>query len=188
MMTPPLTNASEARIRKQSILRARAQALARETAAATPGDESIEFLEFQAASGKFGVQTHYVLEVCVLKDYTLLPGVPKYILGIMNLRGRILSILDLKALFELPSEGLTYHNKVTVIQHGNMKLALLSDEILGVRSVALRHLQPALPTMTGFRAEYAKGLTPDWTVILDAGRMLEDPRLIVDCEAERSTT
>jgi purine-binding chemotaxis protein CheW len=182
-----LTSPEESRIRKLRILRERARLLAMETAAKTQSEEQIEFLEFQAASGKFGVPTVDVLEVCVLKEFTVLPGVPSFILGIMNLRGRILSILDLKKLFDLPSEGLPYHNKAIVIQSGNMNLALLGDDILGVQSIAVKSLQPALPSMTGRRSEYTRGLTPHWTVILDVAKMLEDPRILVDFQLERTT-
>ena len=159
--TGPCGSESTARLHTRKVLRSRAQALAREVGAKAQLGEQIEYLEFQAASGKFGIQTIYVQEVCVMKDYTVLPGVPPFILGIMNLRGRILSVLDLKILFDLPCEGLTYHNKAVVIQFGSMNLALLGDEILGVRTLPWNRLQPALPTMTGFRAEYARGLTPD---------------------------
>lgn len=183
MNTPALT---PAQIRKQRILQDRARELAGQRDEKNRADEQIEFLEFQAGSGRFGIQTIHAQEVGVLKDYTILPGTPPFILGIMNLRGRILAILDLKTLFDLPSAGLTYHNKAIVIRNEKSSLALMGDEIIGVRTLPLKCLQSVLPNMTGFRSEFATGLAPDGTVILDANGILDDPRIVVDFETERS--
>ena len=51
-------------------------------------------------------------------------------------------------------------NKVIVLQSGNMVFGMLADAILGVRRIALAEIQPALPTLTGIREKYLKGMTP----------------------------
>jgi purine-binding chemotaxis protein CheW len=61
---------------------------------------------------------------------------------------------------------------------------ILSDAILGVRSIPLDSIQPSLPTLTGIRAAYLKGVTSDRLVILDAGALLADRKLIVLEEVE----
>ena len=65
-----------------------------------------------------------------------------------------------------------------------MEFGILADVILGVLRVPLRNLQPTLPTLTGIREEYLKGITPGRLAILDAAKLLSDKKLIVHEEVE----
>jgi purine-binding chemotaxis protein CheW len=56
--------------------------------------------------------------------------------------------------------------------------------IVGVRSVASDSLQPSLPTLTGIRADYLKGIGEDRLVVLEMERILADPKIIVHQEVE----
>jgi purine-binding chemotaxis protein CheW len=91
---------------KRSILKARAQALAAEKKDETAQKEFIEIVVFRLASETYGIENSFIREVYPLKDYTPLPGTPPYVLGIVNVRGQIISIIDLKKLFNLPEKGL----------------------------------------------------------------------------------
>lgn len=165
------------------ILRKRAEALAREPEKEESGD-SLEVLEFSLAYERYGLETMFVREVYPLKEFTPLPGTPPFVLGIINVRGKILSVLDLKKFFDLPEKGLTDLNKVIVLSSDSMEFGVLADEIIGVRSILTAALQPAVPTMTGIREEYLRGLSPDGTVVLDAARILNDKNIIVFQEVE----
>jgi purine-binding chemotaxis protein CheW len=168
----------------KEILRARARKLAEEPRVEEPGEIFLEVLEFSLAKERYGVETAFVREVYPLKDPTSLPGTPPFVLGIMNIRGRILSVLDIKKFFDLPEKGLTELNKVIVLRSASMEFGILADEIVGVRTIAAASLQQALPTMTGVRVEYLMGLTPDGSVILHADKLLSDKNLIVFQEIE----
>jgi purine-binding chemotaxis protein CheW len=85
---------------QRAILRARALGLAAEATAA-PG-ESSEVLEFVLAQERYAIETAWVREVVPLRDLTPLPGLPAFVLGIIHLRGQIVSLLDLRKFFELP--------------------------------------------------------------------------------------
>ena len=100
-------------------------------------------------------------------------------LGIVNVRGEILSVIDIKKFFDLPEKGLTDLNKVIVLQSGNMLFGILADTIAGVRRIPLTDIQPSLPTLTGVREEYLKGVTPERLVILDAEKLLTDEGIVV---------
>jgi purine-binding chemotaxis protein CheW len=65
-----------------------------------------------------------------------------------------------------------------------MVFGILADAIVGVRSIPLDTIQPSLPTLTGVRAAYLKGVTSDHMVILDAGALLSDRQVIVLEEVE----
>jgi len=163
----------------QRILKARAQALAREPVPEEAADARIEVVEFLLAHERYAVESRYVREVCPLESLTPLPCTPAFVLGIINLRGEILSVIDIKKFFELPEQGLTDLNKVVVLRSGNMLCGILADTISGVRRVPVADIQPSLPTLTDIREAYLRGVMPDRTVILDAEKLLSDANIIV---------
>lgn len=163
----------------ERILKLRAAALAQETGATQAGGERIEVLEFILAHERYAIESRYVREVYPLENLTPLPCTPAFVLGIVNLHGEILSVIDLKKFFELPDKGLTDLNKVIVLQSDGMRFGILADAVAGVRRILITDIQPSLPTLTGIRAEYLKGVTPGRTVILDADRLLTDEGIVV---------
>jgi purine-binding chemotaxis protein CheW len=163
----------------QRILKARAQALAQEPVPAEAAGKRIEVVEFILAHERYAIESHYVREVYPLENLTPLPCTPAFVLGIVNVRGEILSVIDIKKFFDLPEKGLTDLNKVIVLQSGNMLFGILADAIAGVRRIPLADIQPSLPTLTGIRAEYLRGVTPERIVILAAEKLLTDEHIVV---------
>jgi purine-binding chemotaxis protein CheW len=68
-----------------------------------------------------------------------------------------------------------------------MELGILADAILGVRSITVEELQPALPTLTGIRAEYLKGITKDPLAVLDVEKILSDEKILVNDAVDSRT-
>jgi purine-binding chemotaxis protein CheW len=166
------------------ILEARARAAAKPPE--RPDDAArLEVLAFTLAGETYGVETCYVREACQLKDLTAVPCTPPFIAGVMNLRGRIIAIIDLRRFFEFPAKGLTELNRVIVLQGGGEELGLLADSIDGVRSVVVTDLQEGLPTLTGIRERFLKGITGQLLAVLDGGRLLADASLKVNEQVAR---
>jgi purine-binding chemotaxis protein CheW len=88
-------------------------------------------------------------------------------------------VLDLKKFFDLPEQGLTDLHRIILVQGNDLDFGLLADVIVGVRSVPTAGLQPALPTLTGIRADYLKGIGEGGLVVLDLDRILSDPKIII---------
>ena len=166
------------------ILHARALALARPLEQAPTADTLLEVLEFRLAQERYAVETRYVREVYPLKDLTPLPCTPPFVLGIVNMRGHILPVLDLKKFFSLPENGLTDLHYIILVSGRDIEFGLLADVIVGVRSLPVESLQSSLPTLTGIRSDYLKGVTAERLVVLDLARFLADPRIIVHEEVE----
>lgn len=164
----------------RAILEARAQALAAEPPAA-PGT-GFSALEFMLASEHYALESRWVREVYPLREFTALPGTPPFVLGIVHLRGRIVSALDLKKFFELPNRGLSDLNKIIVLGNGRMEFGILADAILGTRRILDADLQAPLPTLTGIRAGYLLGITRQREVVLDGRKLLGDPGIVVATE------
>ena len=168
----------------RAVLRSRAAALAKTGPKIREKQDVLKIIEFHLAGENYGVELEFVREVQPLKDFTPLPGAPPFVLGIINLRGEILSVVDLKKFFSLPERGLGELNKVIVIRNQRMEFGILADVVLGTRKITVDELNPAPPTVTGIGAEYLKGVTLDRLIIVNAQRILNDDKIIVQQEAE----
>ena len=162
------------------ILKERAKTLAREPARAESDDKWIEVVEFTLAHERYAVASEHVREVYPLEELTPLPCTPPFVLGIVNLRSEILSVIDIKKFFDLPEKGLTDLNKVIVLESEDMAFCILADAIGGVRHIRRADIQPSLPTLTGIREDYLQGVTAERVVVLDAGKLLADEKLVVN--------
>lgn len=169
---------------KTAILKARAKALARELQHQEHQIyEQLEVIEFVLAYERYALEVSYVREVHPLKEITALPGTPAFVAGIVNVRGQIVSVIDLKRLFELPDKGLTDLNKVIILKNGRMEFGLLVDAVVGVHRLPVRDIQPPLPTITGARAGYVQGVTGQRVSVLDARKILSDPAIVVRADS-----
>lgn len=169
---------------QKKILKARARAIAQEPPAEEIAGGRIEIVGFLLAYERYGIESSYVREIHPLKELTPLPCTPAFVLGIVNIRGRILSVIDIKKFFELPEKGLTDLNKVIIVRAQEMELGILADAVLGVRSIPRTEIQASLPTLTGIREDYLTGVTKERVVILDVAKLLSDRKIIVQEEVQ----
>lgn len=173
---------------RRKILRARARLLAAGgKAEAMSPHLLLEVVEFILGPEHYGIESSHIREIHPLSEFTPLPCTPAFVLGLVNVRGQILSIINIKKLFDLPEKGLTDLNKVIIVRADRMEVGILADVIVGVRSIPLEELHPALPTLTGIREEYLKGITKDPLVVLDVENILSDEKILVN-EAVDTTT
>jgi purine-binding chemotaxis protein CheW len=165
----------------RKILRARARLLAAggKAKAASPR-QSLEVVPFVLGSEHYGIESRHIREILPLTEFTALPCTPSFVLGLINVRGQILSIINIKKLFDLPDKGLTNLNRVMIVHASHVELGILADMILGVCSIALEELRPSLPTLIGIRENYLKGITKDSLVVLDVENILSDERILVN--------
>lgn len=165
--------------RQQELLEKRARELARELQTGAAAGTYLQYVEFRLADETYGLSTVVVQEVCPLKELLSLPGTPAFISGITLLRGEIVSVVDLRKFFDLPTRGITPVNRLLILRSPGLSFALLTDSVSGIRQIPAASLQTALPTLEGIRQDYLAGITPDRTVILDGSRLLNDPRLVI---------
>lgn len=164
----------------QEILRDRARALARMPP--QPESGSLHVLQFRLAGEHYAVDARFVVAVHALEHLTRVPCTPPFIAGIVGVRGRILPVLDLRKFFELDERGLADLHRVIHVRAGKLQFGLLADLGEDVAHLAPEALQRALPTLTGVRADYLMGVTPEGMVILDLERIAADPRIEVNEE------
>lgn len=163
----------------RNVLKSRAQALAREPERDVMNGESVEIVQFRLADESYGIESSFVRAVLPLKAFTPLPGLPSFVLGVINMRGQIFPVIDLRKFFEMPEQGLSDLNRVIVLQGATIEFGILADAIVGIRSIPMNHIQSTLPTLTGVRQNYLRGVTQERLVILDAEKLLADKALTV---------
>lgn len=174
----------DARRETRRILLERARALAREPGDAQPDAAALDVVVFRLAHERYAIETAYVSEVHPLDDLTPLPGTPAFVAGIVNIRGRILAVVDLKKFFDLPESGITDAHQLVLVRAGDVAFGILADVVDGVQSIPADALQASLPTLAGVREDYLQGVTAERLVVLDAARIVADPRLIVHDEVD----
>jgi purine-binding chemotaxis protein CheW len=165
----------------RDILRQRARELAVELPAQGAADR-IEIIEFLLATEHYGIETAFIREVCALKDLTPVPCTPAHVLGIINIRGRILSVIDLKKFFDLPERGLGDLNRVLVLESGDMAFGILADRIRGIRRLPAGSLQRDMPTLGDIRTAFLNGIAEDRTIVLDGAKVLSSNRMVINEE------
>jgi len=177
----------ESPAQQRELLERRARDLARKYE--TPVlQKRLELVEFSLADEHYGLECRFVREVYPLKNLTPIPGTPAFIMGIVNVRGEIISVVDLKQFFQLPARGLSDLNRVIILHYKDeqcdMEFGILAEEVLGTLLLPEVDLQPPLPTLTGIRADYLKGIGKNRLVVLDAMRLLTDKKMKVHQEVD----
>jgi len=143
----------------------------------------------------YGLKAPFVSDIKPAEQITRVPRVPAWVAGVTNLRGRILSVIDLQHFFGLSrgksrdlsqAEG-NGNGMLVVVEGAEMEVALLVDEVLAVEVIPASSAQDPSSTTRGLPAEYVQGVA-DWNgsmegdsllVIIDLPAMLTDERLIV---------
>ncbi|MBI9076666.1 MAG: chemotaxis protein CheW [Desulfatibacillum sp.] len=166
-------------------LKKRAKALAsRSKDEEKEASANLEVVEFLLAHEKYAVELSCIKEVYPFRDCTPIPCTPSFVLGVINVRSRILSVVDLKSFFDLPKQKVSDNSRVIILADDDMEFGVLADELKGVNSIPIEKIQPSLPTLTGVRAQYLKGVTAGGLVILDGFQILRDKRIIVSLEVD----
>lgn len=132
----------------------------------------------------FGAPLHLVQEFTDLKNPTLVPCTPDHVAGLMNLRGEILTVIDLRRFLGLPASARTRGDKVIVVRERELYAGVLADELHDIIEVRLADLldpPPAPPGAGGYvQGAFASG---DRLIsILRLSELLQDERLLVQEE------
>lgn len=162
----------------RKILQDRAELLAREESASA-AKETMEVVEFNLCGERYAVPMEYVREITPLKDLTQIPGTPPHIVGMINLRGQILSVIDLGRFFDIERQAISDLTTIIVVKSGEIQYGILADSIVGTRVLDPSALQTGISTFAGLKAEVMRGVTPDQMILLDAPKLLSHEAVLV---------
>ncbi|MEW6127410.1 MAG: chemotaxis protein CheW [Acidobacteriota bacterium] len=177
-------NLSASAAQKKKILDERARALAME---AEPDAlvEELEVLEFVLAYERYAVESAYIREVVPFQGLTPLPCTPPFVVGIVQARGQILSVINIKKFLGFPQTGIADLHKIIILHFENMEFGVLADDIIGARRLPTDQLQTSLPALIQMQEAYLKGITRDRVVVLDARKLLLSKNLLVNQKASQ---
>jgi purine-binding chemotaxis protein CheW len=170
---------TESGARREAILKERARQLARAESEPARGNAR-DVLAFELATETYAVEISYVREIVPLTALTPIPCTPAFMLGLINLRGELCPIVDLKRLLGVPQHGLTNATSAVVLHDGAMEFGIVADVIVGVQSIADDQVRPRPATLTGINASFLRGILDDRTVLLDAPAILGHPGIVVN--------
>lgn len=168
--------------RQGEILAERALLLARESKVAENASEGrLLAIAFQVGDQRFAVEVKDIGEIVTLSQIVRVPCVPDFIAGITNVRGNILTLIDLRRLFGDGGEGIVDLKRAIVVQAGDARLGLLAEEIIGT----VQYQRASLQRLGNQRHSdrYVRGVTDDLISLLDIEAIVSDPKVQVDEES-----
>jgi purine-binding chemotaxis protein CheW len=165
---------------RKAILDERAAFLAKAPAVAVKKANQLDVLEFVISGERFAVEAKFVREASKLFRLTPLPCTPDFVLGLINFRGQILPLLDLRKILELRERTAKTEIQVVVIQTSEASAGIAVDEIAGISSIPELELQSPKQLMRPSIVGLFKGIRNDRLAVLDIVTLFADSRLIVE--------
>ena len=134
------------------------------------GDEE-QIVSFRLGKEIFGVRVAQVREIGKVQNITKIPKMPDFIEGVMNLRGQITTVIDLKKRFGIDDDGrgMTTASRIIVAEIGDTQIGIIVDEVEDVLRVPRQSISPPPRTLTvGAETSYLTGICklPDRMVML----------------------
>ena len=141
---------------------------------AANGDER-QLVVFQLGAELYGCEISRVHEIIRLQNVTRVPRAPGFVEGVINLRGKVIPVVDLRRRFGLPTADHTRASRIVVVEIGDQVVGIVVDGVSEVLRVNSSIVEPPSPVVAGIDSEYLHGIAklPDRLVILlDLDRIL----------------
>jgi len=130
------------------------------------------YLTFAIDAETFGIEIQFVTEIIGMQSITKLPEVPGYIKGIINLRGKIIPVVDVRLKFKKQPVEYTDRTCIVVIENQEITVGLIVDNVSEVVFIEDENVVPPPDKKTGAANRYIKGI----------GKVGSDVKLLLDCD------
>ena len=118
----------------------------------------LQFISFAIGDDQYGVDIMAVREIKGWSEITHLPRQPDYVRGVLNLRGAIVPIIDLRCRFGQGLTEATPLHIVIIVQIASRQIGLLADRVLDIVSIESEKVQPVPRVANGLRVNFLSGL------------------------------
>ncbi|MDR3565912.1 MAG: chemotaxis protein CheW [Negativicutes bacterium] len=140
------------------------------------------FLTFSVGKEDYGIEIQFVTEIIGIQDITEVPELPDYVKGIINLRGKIIPVMDVRIRFK--KEAIAYNDRtcIIVIDIRDISIGLIVDKVCEVLTIADENVVPPPDIKTGFHNRYVKGIGKVGSqveLLLDCDKLLNDDEIDV---------
>ena len=130
------------------------------------------YLTFELDKEDYGVKIEYVIEIIGIQDITHLPGMPQYVRGLLNLRGRIIPIIDARLKFGKVVKEYNERTCVVVLEISNIMVGVVVDTISDVVNIKDSEIEEA-PNIGKIKAN---------KYIKEIAKVDKKVKLLIDCE------
>jgi purine-binding chemotaxis protein CheW len=149
--------------------------------------QTVELVVLVVGAERYGLDSRYVLEVQTVTGLARVPGLPPVWAGIVNLRGTLCPVLDLRYILSGPggpagsggSGGPIGPRKVALVAAAGLTAGLLVDDAVEIARIPVDRIGPPLLAVPGATRGEVRGVTADLLTVLDVPELLTDGRLVV---------
>ncbi len=137
--------------------------------------EVLQLVTFRLGNEEFSLDILKVQEIIRHMDLTRVPKTPDFVDGVINLRGRVIPVLDLRKRFGLPKDENTNETRIIVVDVDNRTVGLKVDAVSEVLRLPADTVEPPPAIITGVESEYIKGvgkLDGRLLILLDVAKIL----------------
>jgi len=135
-----------------------------------------QLILFNLGKGIYGIPIENVFEIKKMEEITVVPKAPKFIEGVINLRGNVVPVVDLRKRFGMEKSEITKRTKIIIVEIGKRQFGLVVDSVAEVVSLSNEQIEPSLPTVSGLKAEFINGIgkmSEKLIIILEISRILQ---------------
>ncbi|WP_202319878.1 chemotaxis protein CheW [Archaeoglobus neptunius] len=139
---------------------------------------TLQVVIFSLGNERYGVETSQVKEIIRVEEITSIPNAPDFIEGVINLRGQITTIINLRKRFGMKPKPIDNDTRIIVFEHNGSTIGMMVDTVTEVRYLSKEHIDelPSIVT-AGARSKFLRGVgkLPDGLLILvDLNRLQEE--------------
>ena len=135
------------------------------------------YMTFNLGNENYGVEIQYVTEIVCIPKITEVPDLPDFIMGVVNLRGQVIPVLDLRIKFHMEPREYDDKTCVIVIHLDKMFVGLIVDTVQDVREILPENISPAPHLASAVASRYIMGLGKvgdDVNILLDVTKILSE--------------
>jgi len=146
-------------------------------AAEAMSDPLIQWVTFRLDSEKYGINVMQVQEVLRMTDIAPVPGAPDYVLGIINLRGNVVTVIDTRLRFGLPEQEADDATRIVIIEADNQVVGILVDSVAEVVDLRMSEIDTAPNVGNDESSRYIQGvasLREELLILVDVNKLLSD--------------
>lgn len=139
--------------------------------------EILRWVTFHLGNEVYGVNVMQVKEVLRYTEIAPVPGSPEYVLGIINLRGNVVTVIDTRMRFGLEYAPVTDNSRIVIIEAEKQVVGILVDSVAEVVDLNSSDIDPAPNIGTEESAEFIKGVSNrnnELLILIDLNRLLND--------------
>jgi purine-binding chemotaxis protein CheW len=140
-------------------------------------DEVLQWVTFRLENESYGVNVMQVQEVLRYTEIAPVPGAPSYVLGIINLRGNVVTVIDTRSRFGLMPDDVTDNSRVVIIESNKQVIGILVDSVAEVVYMKASEIEPTPNVGTDDSAKFIRGVCnrdDELLILVDLDKLLGD--------------